>query len=203
MIDWGFAKEIEGGTTYTLCGTPEYLAPELVDGRGHGKAVDFWALGCVLFEMLQGFSPFVGDDANDTMAICHRITAGILEWPEGDEYSLEPSAKRMIERLLTSDPVERLGCLKDGIEEIYKDPFYSDAGFDWEAMREATMEAPWVPEIADEKDVSNFDGATERLREQPTHSDPQATQDDRPALSPPQAPPLPPYRYLRRRRSRS
>ena len=63
----------------------------------------------------------------------------------------------MIERLLTHDPVERLGCHKDGVEDIMKDPFYTDAAFDWQSMRENKMAAPWVPEITDEKDVSNFD----------------------------------------------
>lgn len=153
VIDWGFAKEVQDDTTYTLCGTPEYLAPELVDGRGHGKAVDFWALGCVLYEMCIGFSPFVGDDANDSMAICHRITSGIIEWPE--DIECDPYAKSMIERLLCQNAVERLGCLKNGVDDIKNYPLYH--GFEWEKMTSFEMPAPWVPEIQDERDVSNFD----------------------------------------------
>jgi len=77
VIDWGFAKEIEDNTTYTMCGTPEYVAPEVVNGSGHGKGADYWALGCNLYEMVVGVSPFVGDDVSDTLAIYQRITAGV------------------------------------------------------------------------------------------------------------------------------
>lgn len=70
LVDWGFAKEVLD-KTYTLCGTPEYLAPEAVKGTGHNVAVDYWSLGALTFEMLTGYSPFLGNNADDTMAICH------------------------------------------------------------------------------------------------------------------------------------
>ena len=75
MVDFGFAKVVKD-RTFTLCGTPEYLAPELVLGKGHGKGVDYWALGVLIYEMLCGFSPFADHENGDQMTICRNILKG-------------------------------------------------------------------------------------------------------------------------------
>jgi serine/threonine protein kinase len=81
IVDFGFAK-VCTSRTYTLCGTTEYLAPELVRGKGHNKAVDNWALGVLIYEMVSGFSPFAGAGAvPEAMVICQRIVSGGFDFP--------------------------------------------------------------------------------------------------------------------------
>lgn len=80
-MDFGFAKVIRNGKSYTLCGTPEYLAPEIVLGRGHDKAVDYWALGILIFEMIAGYSPFSDAQGNDQVVICRNIVNGRVVFP--------------------------------------------------------------------------------------------------------------------------
>lgn len=82
LVDFGFAKIIES-KSFTLCGTPEYLAPELVLGRGHTKAVDYWALGILLFEMQAGYSPFSDPHGMDQVVICKNIVKGNLNFEKG------------------------------------------------------------------------------------------------------------------------
>jgi CRP-like cAMP-binding protein len=160
VIDWGFAKEITDNITYTMCGTPEYLAPEIVNCSGHGRAADLWSLGVNLYEMVVGYSPFVGDDVNDHLDICRRITCGVLEWPP--DRPVDPRFVDMITQLLVQDPTARLGCMAEGCKAVEKHVVYEGddelPAFDWEAMRRFEMEAPWIPDIPDgAKDVSNFD----------------------------------------------
>ena len=81
LVDFGFAKFCPD-RTYTVCGTPEYLAPELVLGRAHDKGVDYWAVGVLLFEMVAGYSPFADRAANDQLVICKNITRGVVDFPE-------------------------------------------------------------------------------------------------------------------------
>lgn len=109
IIDWGFAKQIDDDMTYTACGTPEYFAPELVQACGHGKAVDLWSLGVVVYEMAVGYTPFVGDDINDRMAIYERICSGSVEWPDddGEGEPIDDRLKALILDLLKQTPVER------------------------------------------------------------------------------------------------
>lgn len=80
LVDFGFAKVITA-KSYTLCGTPEYLSPELVLGRGHNKAVDYWAFGILIYEMLCGYSPFSDPSGNmDQVVICKNIVTGKLRF---------------------------------------------------------------------------------------------------------------------------
>lgn len=80
LVDFGFAKFVPD-RTFTLCGTPEYLAPELVLGRGHDKGVDYWAIGVLLFEQVAGYSPFADRERNDQMTICKNILRGVVDFP--------------------------------------------------------------------------------------------------------------------------
>lgn len=149
VIDFGFAKEV-ADRTYTLCGTPEYLAPELVLGKGHGKGVDYWALGILVYEMLCGFTPFA-DDSGDNMSVCRNICEEELEIPD----HLTDEAASLIEALVNRNVNARLGCLKEGISDIWATPFFSK--IDWVALVEKELEAPWVPPLKDPYDTSHFE----------------------------------------------
>jgi serine/threonine protein kinase len=117
ITDFGFAKRV-AFKTYTLCGTPEYIAPEVLLNKGHGKGVDWWTLGILIFEMLGGQPPFVDDDP---MGIYQQILAGKVNFPR----FFERNAKNLIKKLLTADLTKRFGCLKNGAEDIRKHKWFS------------------------------------------------------------------------------
>lgn len=123
LTDFGFAKYIKY-RSWTLCGTPEYLAPELILEKGHGKAVDYWAFGVLFFEMLNGHSPF---EAEDHLATYQKILDGTVNYPA----KMNAQAVDIIGKLLQKDISRRFGNLKDGTSDIKNHPFYKSRKFDW------------------------------------------------------------------------
>lgn len=146
LTDFGFAKVCEN-VTYTLCGTPEYLAPEVLLSKGHGKPVDWWCLGILIYEMLVGIDPFNDDDP---MAIYQRILKGKIKFPR----DFDKDAKSIVKHLLVADTAKRYGCLKGGANDIKEHRWFG--GLDWAALEQRKLKAKYIPEVEDIEDTSNF-----------------------------------------------
>ena len=150
IVDFGFAKVITN-KSYTLCGTPEYLAPELVLGRGHTKSVDNWAFGVLLYEMQAGYSPFCDQNGMDQVTICRNIVNGKLVFPRDFNSDCKDLCKKLLER----DVSKRLGSLKGGTAEILEHKYFKS--INWEKLESKQVRAPWLPAIKSATDTSNFD----------------------------------------------
>ncbi|KAK2949047.1 putative serine/threonine protein kinase [Blattamonas nauphoetae] len=140
---------------FSCVGTPDYLSPEIVQKKGHTAAVDWWALGCMLYEFLVGVPPFYGSSPDE---IFENILQRRIEWPmtEGEDGEpvplVSPLAQSLIEQLLTLDPNERLGSKRDALE-IREHPFFQ--GTDWEGVRSAPP--AFVPVLQDPEGIEYFE----------------------------------------------
>uniref|UniRef100_A0AAR2KS41 Ribosomal protein S6 kinase n=1 Tax=Pygocentrus nattereri TaxID=42514 RepID=A0AAR2KS41_PYGNA len=166
LTDFGLSKEFdEVERAYSICGTIEYMAPEIVEGgeSGHDKAVDWWSLGVLMYELMTGGSPFTVDgDENSHSDIAKRILKKDPPYPK----DMGPLAKDIIQRLLIKDPKERIGSGPSGAQNVKSHPFYQK--INWEDLAAKKVPAPFKPVIRDELDVSNF--AEEFTEMDPTYS---------------------------------
>lgn len=153
VVDFGFAKVVED-QTHTLCGTPDYLPPEIISLKGHNHAADWWSTGILIFELVNGSPPF---QASSPMVTYKMITkfngnegrGGITFGPHFSD-----ECKDLILKFLRPNPQLRLGALKNGARDVKAHPWFKD--IDWDALIEKRLDAPWTPNVKDAKDLGNF-----------------------------------------------
>jgi len=167
LADFGFAKVVLE-KTFTTCGSPEYMAPEMLLGKGHNWSVDHWALGVVLYEMLVGQTPFIHVGAT-RMTLFRRICRGKIAFPDAKKHGIDvhPDARQLIAGLLTKDIADRLGSsITQGEEPLRTNPWFQGLLTDYHHVFLAEkVSPPWFPDVDDELDASYFESHDELEKE--------------------------------------
>jgi serum/glucocorticoid-regulated kinase 2 len=150
VTDFGLAKKNVKGTkdAHSVCGTPEYLAPEVIMKKGHGKAVDWWTFGSIIYEMLTGLPPFYTSDREQ---LFEQIKLGNVSYPK----NFSPSVKDLLSGLFIKDPEKRLGAGPEGAKDIKNHQWFS--GMNWDALMNKKIKPPFIPVLKGELDLSYFD----------------------------------------------
>uniref|UniRef100_A0A8C3SQM8 non-specific serine/threonine protein kinase n=1 Tax=Chelydra serpentina TaxID=8475 RepID=A0A8C3SQM8_CHESE len=151
-----------------VCGTPEYIAPEVILRQGYGKPVDWWAMGIILYEFLVGSVPFFGDTPEELFG---QVISDEIAWPEGDE-ALPPDAQDLTSKLLCQNPLERLGT--GSAFEVKQHRFFKD--LDWNGL--LRQKAEFIPQLESEDDTSYFDTRSERYQHLDSEEDEDTNDDD-------------------------
>jgi len=156
LADFGFAKQLPPGKcTYTSCGTPLYMAPEIIGMKGHSFAVDWWSVGVLMYELICGHTPF-GHHKSEKDKL-RAIQQGHYHLPS----HVSEHAKSLISKLLTTNPAKRLGNLKRKEKDITSHPWFQ--GFDWDAHASKKMPAPYIPMLRSNKDLAYVNQKSDAL----------------------------------------
>ncbi|XP_045866745.1 microtubule-associated serine/threonine-protein kinase 2 isoform X6 [Meles meles] len=150
-----------------VCGTPEYIAPEVILRQGYGKPVDWWAMGIILYEFLVGCVPFFGDTPEELFG---QVISDEIVWPEGDD-ALPPDAQDLTSKLLHQNPLERLGT--GSASEVKQHSFFT--GLDWTGL--LRQKAEFIPQLESEDDTSYFDTRSERYHHVDSEDEEEVSED--------------------------
>uniref|UniRef100_A0A8B9GFG4 Ribosomal protein S6 kinase n=1 Tax=Amazona collaria TaxID=241587 RepID=A0A8B9GFG4_9PSIT len=150
ITDFGLSKEAidHDKRAYSFCGTIEYMAPEVVNRRGHTQSADWWSFGVLMFEMLTGSLPFQGKDRKETMALILKAKLGMPQF-------LSTEAQSLLRALFKRNPSNRLGAGFDGVEEIKRHPFF--VTIDWNKLYRKEIKPPFKPAVGRPEDTFHFD----------------------------------------------
>ncbi|XP_068809104.1 microtubule-associated serine/threonine-protein kinase 2 isoform X1 [Struthio camelus] len=151
-----------------VCGTPEYIAPEVILRQGYGKPVDWWAMGVILYEFLVGCVPFFGDTPEELFG---QVISDEIAWPDGDD-ALPPDAQDLISKLLRQNPLERMGT--GSAFEVKQHRFFKD--LDWNGL--LRQKAEFIPQLESEDDTSYFDTRSERYQHLDSEEEEDTNDDD-------------------------
>ncbi|ESO11872.1 hypothetical protein HELRODRAFT_96849 [Helobdella robusta] len=165
LVDFGFAKRIGvGQKTFTFCGTPEYVSPEVILNKGHDYATDIWSLGILIYELHIGSPPFNG---SDHMKTYKKVLKGIdsVEFPK----LFNKLSQQLVRQLCKTNPNDRLGYSVNGMKAIRKHKWFD--GFNWDGLRSMSIKAPHSVKVMNESDLPNLEYVTDEPTQQAADDD--------------------------------